>query len=333
MLLKKSPLAVGKTGGGDVRALLKNKLTQKIYDGILITINKCPNLTDALNAAKDKWSIAWTGGKSRAEIIGAAQAAFKDGWKNEKGKIKWHGCVDDNATNRKNVDILSNNINEFIEGYMNNIMAYTEQKKRGGGRDDGEPPPEVTTRDETSTETYQELAEKVTGKLRTSLDTCTEDLSRCEQEKEKNRKAIEELTANVAALQADLRTQISSAAKGSQDLTAKLGELDSAKSSDAESTKALSDATEQYKALIAESQTKLANTDTQLKETHAKIEGLVAEVEAADKKTQENEALIGELKGVIARLQPQQKGGAVETHPLLALAAAISAAATTLLPN
>ena len=215
-----------------------------------------------------------------------------------------------------------------------------------GGGDDGddgdEDAPDITTRDPTSTESYKELAETVTGKLRTSLETCTEDLSRCDQEKQKNRVAIETLTANIAALQADLRTQMSNAAKGSQELTEKLVDLDSAKSSDAESTQALANATEQYKTLIAESQAKLAETDTQLKETRAKIEGLVAEVEAADKKAQENQDLIAQLNETIARLQKQpqpqpqpqaQAGGALDTHPLLALAAAISAAAATLIPS
>ena len=218
----------------------------------------------------------------------------------------------------------------LIEVIIKNNLSNVAITKGGGDTPDDL---DITTHDPTSTETYQELAEKVTGKLRTSLDTCTDDLSKCEQEKEKNRKAIEELTANITTLQADLRTQMSHAARSSQDLTAKLAELDSAKENDAESTQALNEATEQYKALIAESQTKLAETDTQLKETRAKIDGLTAEIEAADKKAQENEGLIQQLNETIARLQPQQKGGAVETHPLLALAAAISAATATLLPN
>jgi hypothetical protein len=234
------------------------------------------------------------------------------------------------------LDIIERTINELAISWgdqraIAELITTDKSIRQRGGADI----PDITTRDPTTTQSYKELAEDVTGKLRTSLDTCTEDLSRCEQEKEKNRAAIESLTANIASLQADLRTQMANAAKSSQDLTAKLGDLDSAKASDAESTKALADATEQYKALIAESQAKLAETDTQLKETRAKIEGLTAEIEAADKKTQENEGLIADLKATIARLQPKaqaQAGGTLQTHPLLELAAAISAA-TSLFPK
>ena len=125
---------------------------------------------------------------------------------------------------------------------------------------------------------------------------------------------------------------MSNAAKVSQDLASKAAALDTAKAGDAESTTALSEATDTYKKLIADSQAKLAETDAQLVDTRAKIEGFNAELAAADKKAEENAALIAQLNATIAKLQKPQTGGALDTHPILALAAAISAAATTLLP-
>jgi hypothetical protein len=328
---------------------------QKQKDNLLAALKRIPNLT-----------IPYGGNPPTPTIVQAMRTELKD----SKLNLSQVGTFDNAynaAANAASTAVLSvggkpvdaaiqafNKVidplldaNQWIRTDKNRKPAYkkaataliraiiVENIKQVNAQRGGADIPDITTRDPTTTQSYKELAEDVTGKLRTSLDTCTEDLSRCEQEKEKNRAAIESLTANIASLQADLRTQMANAAKSSQDLTAKLGDLDSAKASDAESTKALADATEQYKALIAESQAKLAETDTQLKETRAKIEGLTAEIETADKKTQENEGLIADLKATIARLQPKaqaQAGGTLQTHPLLELAAAISAA-TSLFPK
>ena len=179
--------------------------------------------------------------------------------------------------------------------------------------------------------------------------TCDEDLSICEKEKEEHRQRIEELNATITSLQAELRSQMSNAARVSQDLAAKAADFD----------ETLEDPTEDYKTFIADSQAKFANTDTQLKEKRLQIKERASASAAADKKAEEAVALIAELKGIIAKLKPASlmpaslmpaslmpaslipaslipaslQGGGVVTHPLMALSAAISEAAANLLPK
>jgi hypothetical protein len=219
----------------------------------------------------------------------------------------------DNLVSKTNISIATNCLS-FLRMLLDPLIArYIMEKirlksKQGGGS--------------TDSESYETLSKEVTEKLRNSLERSKADLSQCEKEREVHEEEIKTLTQKITTLQADIR-------KSMLDLATTLEtNLD-------ESKEAPTDNTEQYKTLITETQKRLAESDTTLKEARQKLEGLKAETPSIDKKIQDLQGLIKDIEEVIATLNPspKQQGGSVQTHPLLELAAAISSATASLAPK
>lgn len=201
-------------------------------------------------------------------------------------------------------------LNPIIKIYINGIIIETDKKKakRGGGS--------------TDSESYETLSKEVTEKLHHSLERYKSDLSQCEKQKEAHEEEIKTLTQKITTLQTEIR-------KSMLDLATTLEtNLD-------ESKEAPLDNTEQYKTLITETQKRLAESDTTLKEARQNLEGLKAETPSIDKKIQDLQGLIKDIEELITTLTPppKQQGGSVQTHPLLELAAAISSATASLAPK
>jgi hypothetical protein len=314
LLQKSSEQITGVPGLVTVKSILEKKhpigtTPNNILNGSITSCSKGAPIPKngplflPLKAASIAWTANWELKKTEQQIVTASQDAFERSLGTCAGTGASKGVL-------KAIDQVVADMNPYLERYILAIMRYSSVQ--GGGGD-----------------SYEELADNVVSTLEESLMTCDEDLSICEKEKEEHRQRIEELHATIASLQAELRSQMSNAARVSQDLAAKAADFD----------ETLEDPTEDYKAFIADSQTKFANTDTQLKEKRLQIKELASASAAADKKAEEAAALIAELKGIIAKLRPASlmraslQGGGAVTHPLMALSAAISEAAANLLPK
>jgi DNA repair exonuclease SbcCD ATPase subunit len=309
LLQKSSEQITGVPGLVSVKTLLEKKhpigtTPNNILRGSITTCSKgapYPKLEPLflpLKAASIAWTTSWESGQTEQQIVTAAQEAFKKSLGICAGTGASKGVL-------KAIDQVVDDMNPYLERYILAIMRYSGVQSGGG-------------------DSYEELADNVVWTLEESLTTCDEDLSICEKEKEEHRQRIEELNATIASLQAELRSQMSNAARVSQDLAAKAADFD----------ETVEDPTEDYKAFIADSQAKLANTDKELKEKRLQIKDLSTASAAADKKAEEAAALIADLKGIIAKLKPASlQGGGAAIHPLMALSAAISEAAANLLPK
>ena len=314
LLQKSSEQITGVPGLVSVKTLLEKKhpigtTPNNILRGSITTCSKGAPIPKngplfvPLKAASIAWTTNWESGQTEQQIVTAAQEAFKKSLGICAGTDASKGVL-------KAIDQVVADMNPYLERYILAIMRYSGVQ--GGGGD-----------------SYEELADNVVWTLEESLTTCDEDLSICEKEKEEHRQRIEELNATIASLQAELRSQMSNAARVSQDLAAKAADFD----------ETVEDPTEDYKAFIADSQAKLANTDKELKEKRLQIKDLTTASAAADKKAEEAAALIADLKGIIAKLKPAPlmraslQGGGAAIHPLMALSAAISEAAANLLPK
>jgi len=177
-------------------------------------------------------------------------------------------------------------------------------------------------------ESHEKLAEEVSQKFTAALDSSIEELSRCKKEKENSESVAKPLIEKINTLETDLHKHMSDAAKHAETLAETLKK--------SESTEALNNAMEEYKAITANS-TQITEIEKDITEAKARLELVEKEIKSADENIHAKEDLITRNKEVldyVETLRPRpvstaQKGGSY-AHPLLELSALISSAIRTL---